>query len=225
MKLFQFSVSRMAFLQNGRPVKPAVVKAAAEAAVLQARSDLQHRANELQRLAIANGRFSTAEINAWLRDTKEILMDVHGANAVLARGGFELMQERDWTRVAAKVAEEHRVAERVAARALSGGYRSNLESGHFLNHVGNMANAGRSTYENTKTATAADELGHDEFKRILGGSDHCQSRGGRLGCEDAAEMGWVSEQDLIPIGDCACHDNCHCVVISRRSGQRARLGF
>ncbi len=222
--IFTWSKAKLFFLSKGKPVAPEMVKAAANAAMLESRGAIASRTLELSQLAQSKGRFDAADLDAWQRDVKGALKTLHGANAALARGGFDQMQPKHWDDVQRIVAREHGVVERIAARAASGRYNSDLSNKQLLTHISNTANVGRSTYETTRLDDNTEKFEHDEFKRVLGDSDHCTtSKDGTPGCIEAEAMGWCSREEFIEIGDCACHDNCNCIAISRKAGQDDRI--
>lgn len=207
---------------NGRPIAPQVVKAGANAAAAEARAGLAQLTLELAQAAQGKGGFTRAEVRAWSSTAKSLLKTLHGANEALARGGLAQMTPAHWAAAAGRAERSLDAVDRVAARIERGGYGPELTNGQLLTHAQNLTNAGRSTYENARVDNARD-AGHDEFKRLLAAGDNCTSDRGLTGCVEAASMGWVSRDELIEIGDCTCHGNCNCVLISRRSGAaRAR---
>jgi len=218
-----FQPPTLEFIQGGKPVKPHVVKAAANAAVNKARGELQLTTQRLAQEAARNRGFTVDQVRAWEREAKQATKDLIGASEALARGGFDRMKPAHWEAAAARCEQPFAAIERIAQRAISGVYGAELESGHFSLHISQVAAAGRSSYENARLDNATEELGHDEFKRLLGDSDSCTSARGRLGCIEAAEMDWCTRDEFIEIGGCTCHDGCNCGAISRRSGQAQRL--
>jgi hypothetical protein len=229
---FQWDAKTLQFLFNRRPVAPEVPKAAANMVAREARFRMQDEAIKLQQLArgeIPRANGVTGPLNAKdLRSFRSKLMAATrasiGANAALGRGGWEQMTGSAWDAAHGRLKPHLETVDRIISRIDSGGYGPNINDG-LLNHIGNLANAGRSVYENTRLDNATDELGHDEFKRLLGNADNCTSMRGFTGCIEAAAMDWVSRDEFIEFGGCTCHDGCNCVGISRRAGQDERLGL
>jgi hypothetical protein len=224
-KYFVWDGAKLRFTRNGQELQGRVVKAATNATVTESRARLAQSTLKLTQQAAKNRGFSRAEVLAWEADAKQLLKALNGANAALARGGFNRMRRGDWEAAAKRLEPQFKAVERVAQRAIAGSYGAELQNGSLLVHVQNIANAARGTYEATRLDNAQERLGHDEFKRILGASDHCTSERGFTGCVEAAEMDWCSREEFIEIGDCTCHGNCNCVAVSRRSGQNERLGL
>jgi hypothetical protein len=209
MGLFRFAKALGLYLVNGGTVSLADVKAGAEAAVQQARADLAVLADRAQRGQI------TGEV--WYRGAQDAIKRLHYANAALARGGWAQMRPQDVRAVEATIEEELTRLRRFARNIDLGLIRVN--SPGFLHRNQQYADAARATYENTRLDDNAEKRGHNEFKRVLGAADHCRTDAvkGRIGCLEAAAMGWVPADKFILIGGCTCWGGCHCVALSRRS--------
>jgi hypothetical protein len=229
---FEWNPKTLEFMFNGKTLAPEVPKAAANMVAREARFRMQEAATKLQQIARgeiardggAPGPLNTIDIRAFRKDLILAARAEHGANAALGRGGWEQMDGRAWDKAYKRLAPHLQAIDKIVQRVERGGYGININDG-LLNHVANLANAGRSTYENTRLDDKQEKLGHDEFKRVLGASDNCVSARGFVGCIEAEAMGFVSREEFIELGDCTCRDSCNCTAISRRSGQDERIGL
>jgi hypothetical protein len=58
--------------------------------------------------------------------------------------------------------------------------------------------------------------GYTEAMRVLGRADHCN--GNADGCVEQAALGWQPIDQVRPIGDSLCGNNCHCRIVYRSAG-------
>jgi hypothetical protein len=84
------------------------------------------------------------------------------------------------------------------------------------------ANAGNPLYQDTLWRVAA-KSGMLSAKRVLGETEnHCHETASRPGCVELANKGWVPIDQIVPIGNAACWDNCLCHYIFGK--RRSRYG-
>lgn len=203
---FTFDRRALRYLRGAEMVAPETVKAAAEAALSEARFKIHDAALRLQQ-----GRLDVAD---WLDEHNRHVKVLHGAENVLARGGFREMTSADWESAGNGVARDYGYSRAFAEDVASGRYGIAGENmgDAVLQRAGLYADNGRAVFENAQVANAKDRLGHDRARRILGAVDHCD------GCVEAAEAGWVDIEDVLPIGEAQCLGRCNCVIITSAAG-------
>jgi hypothetical protein len=190
--------------RNQQPVRPAFIKAGAEAVVDETRLKIFALAQGLQAKQLTLSEFDL--------QGKRLIKSLHTANAALARGGWSQMRPADYEKVADTVATQYEFWQQRMKDAERGLYGKNFERRSFLAHVYQYADAGRSTYENTRLQVMK-EGGAIEARRIRGATDGCPS------CVEWAALGWVPIDEMeseYPIGSGECRNNCHCVIVTRR---------
>jgi len=85
-------------------------------------------------------------------------------------------------------------------------------AGRFLQRLSLITLAVRATFYEAERNTRT-EAGFVWARRMLTEGEHCEESPGRPGCVELAAEGWVPIEDLVPIGDATCLDNCNCEVI------------
>lgn len=207
---FSFRRSDLQFVMGSRQaiVKPTLVKAGAEAVVDEARFRMTELVHRLQRHEI--------DIDVFYLETKRQVKLLHTAQAALARGGWDQMRPADYARVADEVGRQFGFLRERVEVAAKGAYGPDYTRRGFEAHIGQYADAGRSTYENTRLQVLK-EGGAVEAQRIRAATDGCED------CIAWADLGWIPIEDMesnYPIGSGACRNNCHCVIVTRRDTSR-----
>jgi hypothetical protein len=169
--------------------------------------DASHRTADLTRL-LQDGRLSLRD---WQTTMAQEIKDVHTANAVLARGGWDNMTARDWGRVGHLVRDEYERLGRWAVDLQEG--RAPLD-GRAIVRAEMYTQAGRSSYEEIKRYAARDAGLLWEYNQLEPTAQHCE------GCLDAAAMG-VQPVGVIPaVGsrDCGANDKCELIQTAEPPG-------
>jgi len=191
---------KLAFIVNGRAAPPQVPKAAAELVVQNAGADVARLAEALQ-----NGELTLAQ---WESGMAQAVKRMHGAQSAIARGGWGQMDGAAWGK-ASKSAEFHLEYLRgFAERVQQGKYGPDAQSPAFNAHSQQYVSASRASYENTRLDVHK-EAGLTEARRVLAAAHHCDE------CIAADADGWVSIDDVLPVGDQTCRSNCNCILLYR----------
>jgi hypothetical protein len=162
--------------------------------------DVAHRTGDLTRL-LQDGRMGLRD---WQTMMAQEIKDVHTANAVLARGGWENMTERDWGRVGHIIRDEYGHLNRWATDLQTG--RAPLD-GRALVRAEQYTQAGRGTYEEVKRYAARDVGLLWEYNVLEPTAAHCD------GCLDADAMGVRPVGEIPAIGSRDCLTRCRCELI------------
>lgn len=138
-------------------------------------------------------------LSRWFRGMVSALVPRHYAASMVLVGSLSLAP-----------------ADKVAARDLindQGGYlarwRTQIRTGqHVLGpaSVARSAQYGSSIWQvahNVRLAEAVRD-GFAEARRVLGGSNHCET------CKREAKRGWVPIATVLPLGDAECQSSCRC---------------
>lgn len=81
-------------------------------------------------------------------------------------------------------------------------------------YAGLRGGALRSLFENWRLRSAR-IAGYTEGRRVLGVAEHCEPSKDRPGCVELAKLGWMPIEQVVPIGDATCLDNCKCTILTR----------
>lgn len=201
-----FNRATLEYLRNNTPIKPASVKAAADAAVKTARSKMFDLAQQLQQ-----GKITPAE---WAVEHNVAIKTLVGAESALARGGFGEMAESDWSRASELTADQWGYSRAFAEDVVGGRYGKVGDelSEMVIRRAGMYSEYGRAVFENTQVENARDRLGHTKARRILATVNNCNE------CIEEADKGWQNIDDIAPIGSLVCHSYCHCIIITGVEG-------
>jgi hypothetical protein len=186
------------------PVAPEYIKAGAEAVVDEARFRFAELGLRLQRKELLLAEFDI--------EGRRLIKVIHTANAALARGGWAQMRPADYERAAELVARQYGFWQERMQVAAKGLYGPEFNRKGFLGIVGQYADAGRATYENTRLQVMK-EGGAVEARRVLAAADHCAD------CVAWAALDWIPIEDMeseYPIGSGECRHNCRCVIVTRK---------
>lgn len=151
-------------------------------------------------ISLSAGELTLAE---WQVQMVQAVKSLHVATAAAANGGFNNMSPADWGYVGSLVKKQYVFLRGFAADIVSG--KQLLQSGGFIARARLYAQAARGTYESV-ASRAARIGGVAQARRILGANDHCP------GCVVEANRGWVSIEEVAPIGSQECLTNCHCTI-------------
>ena len=89
-------------------------------------------------------------------------------------------------------------------------------NGHIVSAAGRMARAANGMFQNAKLA-AGRRVGHNEAMRVLGENEnHCHDSDDRPGCIELAELGWIPIDQIVPITQATCRENCLCQIRTRK---------
>lgn len=153
------------------------------------------------------------DLQTWYDGMLQRKKQIHGLSGAIARGGVERMTASDWGRVGGLTrADYSRLNE--FAKAIESGDQP--MDGRFMNRVRLHAQAGKTTYHETRKSEAK-RNGFREARRVLGKADHCRNGVGTMGCVELARMGWMPIDEITPIGSATCRSNCNCHLEYRRS--------
>lgn len=198
------SAGEYIFTDSKTIVKPKLVKAAAESVVDETKFRMAEMVLRLQRHEI--------ELAELYLEGRRHIKTLTIAEAALARGGWDQMRPADYAKAAEVVAKQWGYWNERMEVAERGVYGPDFNRRGFSSVVGQYAEAGRSTYENTRLQVRK-EGGAVEARRILGAADHCPS------CEEWAALGWIPVDEMeseYPIGAGECRHYCRCVIVTRR---------
>jgi hypothetical protein len=162
--------------------------------------DVAHRTGDLTRL-LQDGRVGLRD---WQTMMAQEIKDVHTANAVLARGGWENMTERDWGRVGHIIRDEYGHLRGWAVDLQTG--RAPLD-GRAVMRAEQYTQAGRGTFEEVKRYAARDAGLLWEYNVLEPTAAHCD------GCLEADAMGVRPVGEIPAIGsrDCRANDRCELI--------------
>ncbi len=84
--------------------------------------------------------------------------------------------------------------------------------GRAMNRAGLYGSYGNGLWQNIGLDRAKGK-GKIEARRILGPTEtHCHDETDRPGCWELWEKGWMPIDEMVPIGDAACYNNCRCHI-------------
>lgn len=146
---------------------------------------------------LVDGRVSLPD---WQAQMAQELKDIHIANAVIARGGWEQMTPTDWGRVGHILRDEYRELQTMAVKL----ERGEISLERAMRGSEWLTRAARGTYEEVHRYAARDAGLVYERSILEPGANHCND------CEDAAAMGWQPVGLIQSIGDRVCGNNCRC---------------
>lgn len=152
----------------------------------------------------AAGRFSTAELFAFLDEEVSAL---HGASGAIAYGGLEQMDPRKWSRISTRLMSElgylAQFKQDVHAAEITG---QELSVEGIANRAGLYAEAAYSEYMNQKVENEADN-------GVFMGRRICESD--EASCEEcigAATDEFIPLDQIPEIGSLTCMNNCRCEI-------------
>ena len=140
---------------------------------------------------------------AFYRDMRQLVKNVHLFSAAAAKGGWAQMTQADFGRVGAQLRSEYAYLDGFAGEIDAGIQPLN---GNIGRRAGDYIHAGRGTYDRTQIA-AMREAGMTEEKNVLHPAEHCE---GPNSCIEQRDRGWVPLGELVPIGDRRCRRRCKC---------------
>lgn len=143
----------------------------------------------------------------WRSQMSVLVKRLHVVEAVAARGGWNQMSGADWLDVGRKIKAQYEYLRGFAQDIAEG--RQPMD-GRLLRRADLYAQAGRSTYENSRRRFMQVYLGMNYERRRLGLADHCTSIPGLPGCPELAARGWQPIGTLPDIGVSPCIVNCKC---------------
>lgn len=218
------------FYKQGEKIKPATMKTGVQAFIdtlphnAQQYYQANQAANNIDRAEVADamntgvaragetmvsGAQAYTRAEGTLTDFSDLMNDdiinLHGAQAALGYGGMENMTEERW-QAAADKAQFHIDKFAGFEEAIVGGEYADSPDG-LVARSQLYANAGRSTYENTRMDTAKEDYGAKWAVRVLADVEHC---------EECDALGGVIMpiDEMTSIGSCECLANCACVIES-----------
>lgn len=183
--------------ERGKFVGRKAVRTELDYALEQATRRARALAEDLRRGAIP--------LDAWRREIRGVVKQVHLYSAASAKGGWAQLSPADYGRIGRLVRDEYAFLERFRGEIASG--KETLD-GRFLARVELYTLAGRQTYHSVERAMMA-EHGQTEERSILGDADHCE------GCLAEAAAGWVPIGTSTPIGQRTCGRRCKCRIAYR----------
>jgi hypothetical protein len=164
-------------------------------------------AEKVQARVRALGPVSSREFQ--VRMAEQIRLS-HNVNAVLAAGGFAAMSFALWNYAAVRTRNEQAFAVRLAAEIELG----LVSPAQAINRTSMYAGATYVTFAGT----------HDKRERAKGtltaqrildpDANHCMTNPekGTPGCPELAQEGFVPIEDVVPIGEATCRQNCRCWI-------------
>lgn len=155
-------------------------------------------------------RAQRMSVATWERQHQEILRQIHGYAAVIARGGHGKMADADWLAVGRKLKEQYKYLRNFAKEIAAGEKYGKVPDGRIVVRARLYAGQARGTYHETM-GEVLDKLGFDEERSILEPGDNCE------GCRVQAHLGWQKRGQMIPVGTRNCLGNCRCSVERRNS--------
>jgi len=187
-------------LDTGDVVKTAAVRSALELVIDKAALNMGGLSQKLK-----DGEITLA---AWQTGMMKEIKLAHTTAGAAANGGWENMLASDWGAVGQRVRSQYDYLRNFAGEIADG--KQPLD-GRFLIRSDMYADATRDTYEDIRRRGMISN-GYDEAMRILEpGAAHCDD------CEEYADDGWVSVEELHPIGDSECNVRCKCEIVYRNS--------
>jgi len=146
-------------------------------------------------------------IDQWYRRMKVEIRLSYRASIVAAEGGFANMTPAKWGRFGAMIKAEYKFLDNFLNDVRSGkskGMRRMWRAGQYGRSLSRF-------YENWRL-TQHKELGYSMGRRRLGRAEHCRTSRGLEGCVELAELGWVTIDEVVPIGETPCNGGCHCSI-------------
>lgn len=202
---FRFDQGRFFSRSSGRELDPQAIRRAVDKVATEV--SLQMRKTTQQLLA------GSIIFIVWYRRVRNMMRTLYRTIWLLSIGGLLFDDDLERNAFYLFIISQFNYFENLAFRIYVNDIPMN---GQVLNYVGNYGLFGRSLWENLKLRTAK-EFGKTQGRRVLGYNEyHCRKRlrpdSDRPGCVELAALGWIPIQQVIPIGDAICYNNCHCHI-------------
>jgi hypothetical protein len=178
---------------NNRPLSQQAVSREVEKAVTRAQLDLRNLGRRLSAGEITLPDFQVAQ--------RDQLKALHMLTASVAKGGRERMTQSDWGKAGQKLKVQYAYANQFA-REIEQGKISKLQLEY---RSGLYAAPARLTYYNTQLDEAK-KVGMGECRRVVHSFEGCSA------CREWAAKGWMSIDDMPPIGTLLCRHFCLCTI-------------
>jgi hypothetical protein len=142
------------------------------------------------------------------------IRNTHINSAVAASGGYQFMSPADWDRVGLEIHKHYEYLNRFAIQIER---NEVLLDGRFVTRSKMYVQAGRQTHEYFVDADQA-ARGYVQVRNMLQDTVRaCNTCGGRIGCIQITELGWMRYDDpqwVVPGARC-CLGKCRCKVLRR----------
>lgn len=191
-----YSIKQKAFYTGGKKVSRQAVRKEINALT-------GHVSKESARIA-GRLREGTIRLPEFELQMRELLKSAHIVASSVGKGGRALMTQADWGRVGAKIKWQYGYLQKFARKIERGGISEAALSARAKSYASSIFVSFSNTFQEAQTDFV--EGGKNPLLARL----VTNSKEGCVECEADAAEGWVSIDDVSPIGSRLCGDFCLC---------------
>lgn len=193
-----YSRKQKAFIKDGRKVTRAQVRGEIDKLT-------GHVAKESARIAkrLQSGRIDAVEFELQMR---QLLKSAHIVAASVGKGGRVRMTQADWGRVGAKIKWQYGYLQKFARKVAKGGISDSMLASRAKSYATSIYTSFMRTYQDAQTEFVADGRNPLKCRLITNSEEGC------VECAADEAEGWVSVDDMKPIGSRICGDFCKCDI-------------
>lgn len=148
-------------------------------------------------------------LSVWYAQMRDLMAALYRTIWVLSIGGFVFEDDTERNLFYLFVLSQFSWLDNFHFQLFSGTQPLN---GTAMNRAGLYGQYGNNLYQNKRTEDFI-ERGKSQARRVLGPNEnHCHDSSDRPGCFELAGLGWVSIDQLVPLGEATCYTACLCHV-------------